>query len=110
MNHISDVPPQFYLVLTVDILSVDEDGSGIRLQKAVDHFHGRGLAAAGRPDQDDELPVRDGEVQVLENGGLSIAFGDVLELDHIAHSFTVTKRLAASAAVELPTRTMTSPA
>ena len=32
MDHISDVPPQLYLVLTVDILSVDEDGSGIRLQ------------------------------------------------------------------------------
>lgn len=93
LDHIADMPPQFHLVLGVDILPVDADGAGIGLQQAVDHLHGGGLAAAGRADQDHELSVWNGEIQVLEDRGLAIALGDVFKLDHIA-AFTPLSLLA----------------
>ena len=93
LDHIADMPPQFHLVLGVDILPVDADGAGIGLQQAVDHLHGGGLAAAGRADQDHELSVWNGEIQVLEDRGLAIALGDMFKLDHIA-AFTPLSLLA----------------
>ena len=51
------------------------------------------LPAAGRADQDHELSVGNGEIQVLEDRGLAIALGDVFKLDHIV-AFTPLSLLA----------------
>ncbi len=109
LDHVADVAAQLHLVLLVDVLAVDGDGAAVRLQQAVDHLHGGGFAAAGGPDEDHELTVLNGEVQVLEDRIFSIAFVHVFKLDHRGTSFTETKRWAASAAVGVPTRMMTSP-
>ena len=93
LDDIADMPPQFHLVLAVDIFSVDADGAGIRLQQAVDHLHGGGFTAAGGADQDHELSIGNGEIQVLQDRGLAIALGDVFKLDHTA-AFTPLSLLA----------------
>ena len=57
------------------------DLSSIRLvqpQKAADQ---RGLAAAGRPDQTEDLAVFHFEVEILEDDVLAVAEGDVLKYD-----------------------------
>ena len=93
LDDIADVAPELHLVLAVDVLAVDEDGPGVRLQQAVDHLHGGGLAAARGADEHHELPVRDGEVQVLEDRGLAVALGHMFKLDHMT-AFTPLSLLA----------------
>ena len=52
---------------TGDILALEQNFAGIRLQKACDQAQGRGLAAAGRTQQRNELFVMDIEVQSVQN-------------------------------------------
>ena len=49
----------------VDHAPVDADFARGRILEAGDHAQRRGLAAAGRPDEHDELAVLDGEAQIL---------------------------------------------
>ena len=49
----------------VDHAPVDADFAGGRILEAGDHAQRRRLAAAGRPDKDDEFAVLDGEAQIL---------------------------------------------
>ena len=88
LDDIADVAAQLHLVLGADILSVDADRTAVRLQQAVDHLHRGGLAAAGRTDQHHELSIRDGEVQVFEDGRFAVAFANMFKLDHVS-SFAV---------------------
>ncbi len=50
-------------------LVADADGAGVGVFQARHARQGRGLAAAGGPEQGGELPVRDGEVDALQDGG-----------------------------------------
>ena len=52
---------------TGDILALEQNFAGIRLQKACDQPQGRGLAAAGRTQQRNELFVMDIEIQSVQN-------------------------------------------
>src|ERR1039458_538701 len=49
----------------VDHAAVDADIAGGRIFEAGDHGQRRGLAAAGRPDENDEFAVLDGEAQIF---------------------------------------------
>ena len=49
----------------VDHAPVDTDFAGCRILEAGDHAQRRGLAAAGRADENDEFAVLDGETQIL---------------------------------------------
>ena len=82
LDDVADVAAQFYLVLGVDVLAVDGDGAGINVDQTVDGFEGSGFAAAGGADENHKLSIGDGEVQVLQNGGLAVAFADVFKLNH----------------------------
>ena len=48
-------------------LVADQDLAGGDLLQAGDHAQQRGLAAAGRTDQDDELAVVDGDVHAVDH-------------------------------------------
>ena len=89
LDDVADVAAQLDLVGLADVLSADADGAGIRLDEPVDGLQSRRLPAAGGADQDHELPVRDREGQVLQNGGFSITFANVFKFDHAvrSHSF-----------------------
>ena len=53
-----------------------------RVLEARDHVERRGLPAAGGPDQDDELPVGDLEVEVVDGeGAVGVALDHVVEDD-----------------------------
>jgi hypothetical protein len=66
-----------------DVAAVDEDPTGGRLDKAVDHAHGGGLAAAGGPDEDRQLAAHDVEGQLLHrHGAVRERLAHLLEPDH----------------------------
>ena len=69
----------------VRALAVDHDVPARRLDQVADDPEERRLAAAGRPDQGDELPGADLEVDALERPDLALCelLRDGLELDDI---------------------------
>jgi hypothetical protein len=70
------------------------DGAGAHFFQAGQHARGGGFAAAGGADKDEKFPVFDGDVQVMDGGGVSVAHGNVfvgnaghaLNLGSVAHS------------------------
>ena len=88
LDHVADPAAQPHRVHGRDVASVQEDRSARRLRHAVDHAHAGGLSAAAGADEDDELPLVEGEGHAL-HGGL-VALVDlryVFELEHISGSF-----------------------
>ncbi len=66
----------------VDALAADGQIAGADVLQADDHPQQRGLPAAGRPDEDDELAVGDVQVDVVHrDGAVGIPLGDTLEHD-----------------------------
>ena len=61
--------------------SVDADIPGGRILEAGNHAQSGRLAAAGRPDEDDELAVFDGEVQVLDRLNGAERFIEIAQFD-----------------------------
>ena len=84
LNHIADMAAQLHLVLQADILPIDGDDAGVRFQEPVDEFHGGGLTTPGWADQYHELSIRNREIQIFQDDGFSITFGDMLKLNHRA--------------------------
>ena len=84
LNHIADMAAQLHLVLQADVLPIDGDDAGVRFQEPVDEFHGGGLTTPGWADQYHELSIRNREIQIFQDGGFFIAFGDMLKLNHRA--------------------------
>jgi len=82
LNHIADMAAQLHLVLQADVLPIDGDDAGVRFQEPVDEFHGGGLTAPGWADQYHKLSVRNREIQIFQDYGFSIAFGDMLKSNH----------------------------
>src|SRR3712207_7593611 len=54
LDDITDAASQLRRIDGHDVLPVDRQAAAGRLDHAVDHPHRRRLAAAGRPDQDDD--------------------------------------------------------
>ena len=75
---------QLHLVLQADVLPIDGDDAGVRFQEPVDEFHGGGLTTPGWANQYHELSIRNREIQIFQDDGCSIAFGDMLKLNHRA--------------------------
>jgi hypothetical protein len=44
-----------------------------------DHAQGRGLATPGRPDENRERPVREFQIETLDDGVVAVLFDDVVE-------------------------------
>ncbi len=70
----------------------DEDAAGVDLFEAGEHAQGRGLAATGRTDEDEELAVTDLEVQLVDGrtGSTGVQAGGFVESHrcHCRFSFT----------------------
>ena len=81
LDDIADAAAQLIPVCLGHVLAVEIDMPAVRLDQAVDHFQGGGLAAAGRADEDGKLPLFDFKIQVVENGLVSIVQGHMLEAD-----------------------------
>src|SRR5690606_29301094 len=64
-----------------DGLAADENLTGRRFDKAGNETQGRRLAAAGRPEQTNQLSVLDGQRHVIDHGKLAIPFGKAPQLD-----------------------------
>src|SRR4029079_16329341 len=64
-----------------DVAVTDEDAPRIDGLEYGDAAPEGGLAAARGPEKDQELPILDVEVDVLERGGLSERLDDVLDAD-----------------------------
>ena len=64
-----------------DQIAVDEKLSLIGLQKARNQVQKRGLAAAGRAQQGQELSLADLQPDGLQRGGLAEGLGDTVDLD-----------------------------
>ena len=84
LDDVADAPAQLVRRAVGDVLALEPDDAARRLDDAVDHLHGRRLAAAGRTDEHDDLALRDDEVELAHGGlGLSrVALGEPLERDH----------------------------
>jgi hypothetical protein len=68
----------------VDARALDQDLPRVLLVEAGDRAEKRGLAAAGRPEEREELARPDGEADVVEDLQPRIALADVLEI-HAGH-------------------------
>ena len=64
-----------------DIAAGEPDGAGRGLLEAGDGAQERGLAAAGRAEDRDELARRDGEVDAMQHRRRAVADVEVLDLD-----------------------------
>src|SRR5665648_795053 len=81
LEHHRDVP---VLGLDVgDVAVADQDAAGVDVLQACEHPQGGGLAAAGRPDEDEELAVLDVQVERLDRWALGprVDPGGVVERD-----------------------------
>ena len=56
--------PQLFMGLPVDVLAVDQNASGTRLDQPIDVTDERGLAAPRQPHDAEDLAVADGEVDI----------------------------------------------
>ena len=84
LDDVADAASQLVRVALGHVLPVEDDASGGRLDDAVDHLHGGGLAAAGRPDQDHDLALGHLEGEAV-NRRLALTgepLGQLLEADH----------------------------
>ena len=83
LDDVADATTQVVGVLVGDVLVADVDPTAGRLDQPVDHLHRRGLAAARRADEHDDLAGGDLERDVVDRGaGLPrVLLGDVLEQD-----------------------------
>ena len=63
------------------VLAVQLDQAGRRLLEAADHAQRRGLAAAGRPQEGEELAVAHLEVDVVDGGDVAELLHDIHEPD-----------------------------
>ena len=80
-------------------IAEDLDATVIGHEHAVDHLQERRLAAAARADERRDPPRADGEIEVLEDGDVAKALGDVEKLDDLVHNRdTITFRRFTSAA------------
>ena len=64
-----------------EVLPVEQDLARGRLLEAGEHAHQRGLAAAGRAEQGEELALVDDEREIVDGDEIAEALGDVAELD-----------------------------
>ncbi len=83
LDHVADPPPQLVERQGADVGALEPHGPARRLDEAVDHLQRRGLAAARRPDESDELAPRDREVETSDRrtGGAGIDLGQIFEPD-----------------------------
>src|SRR5215831_3586128 len=65
-----------------DVVSIEHDRAGSRMQQSRDRLQRRGLAGSVRPDQGDELAFADGERHALERRHLAVATDDIAQLKH----------------------------
>ena len=78
----------------VDVAAVDADLAAGDVLEAGDHAQQRGLAAAGRADEDDELAMLDGQVDALDDLDRAIALANALEFEtgHVRFSASAAAR------------------
>ena len=67
-----------HLVRVHDGLAVHFDGAVLGILQTGDHPQGSGFAAAGGAEQCHELPILDGQVQVLQDVVFAVEFIDML--------------------------------
>ena len=83
LDHVADSAPQTDRVDAGHVLVVEVDAAAGRLDEPVHHLQGRGLPAAGRPDQHADLPFGHLEAQIGDrDGAVGKALGDGVEADH----------------------------
>src|SRR5580693_2117434 len=63
------------------VAAFETNGAVRRIEKTRDHLQGRGLAAAGRAEQGDELAFADGEAEGVDGDGLTKMLGDAVEFE-----------------------------
>src|SRR5690606_31619028 len=82
------------------ILPVEQDAALARLLEAGEHAQERGLAAARRAEQREELALVDRQRQIVDGGEVAEPLGDVLEGDIGACRRIVPRREASADAAE----------
>src|SRR5205085_9527435 len=100
LDDVTDAPAQHDGIGVGDVVAVQEDAAAGRLDQAVDHLHGRRLAAARRTDEDAHLALAHVQRQVIDRGRSgSVALGDLVQPDHVrvqGRSFPVLRARVAS--------------
>ena len=83
LNDVADAAAQLSRVERPGVGAVDSDPPTCRGDHPVDHAQGGGLAAAGRADQDRDLPGGRGEREVVDGGGaIGIRLAHGFESNH----------------------------
>ncbi len=87
LDDVADPAPQPHRFDVRDVLAVQQDPPGRRLDQPVHHLHRGGLAAPGRADERDQLALSHLERQVVHGDGpVGVALADMFETNHETHS------------------------
>ena len=103
LDDVADAAAQLGLVEAAGVLVVEHDPARGRLDHPVDHPQRRRLAAAGRPDEDGDLPGRRLERQRLDgHRAVGVLLADLVEPDHPATALPWAGRAGRGAAASVP--------
>ena len=80
MKNVADATPESVRLDFGNILAVQQDGSRVRLDKAVDHLEGGGFARAGSAQKHQQLTGLDGERERVDRLELPEALADLTKL------------------------------
>ena len=81
LNDIADAAPQFNGIDCADVLAADKDFAAGRGDEPVDKLEGGRLAAAGGPDENDELALLDVKIEGMEHLVFAVGHGDIFKFD-----------------------------
>ena len=94
---------------TGHIAAADQDAAGDGLAKAADQVQKRGLAAAGRAQEDDELSRCDFQADVVQGEGCAVAVADRLDRDSGGHLALRNRKISIRKTAEIETRKTSDP-
>ena len=92
LRHVADALARFH-VAGIDLAAIEARAALGQFQKPGQDLHRRGLAAAVRPEEAEDLARLNAEADVVNCGEVAEADGQILGLDHRAvHSFALARR------------------
>src|SRR5262249_58908699 len=101
LRHVAD-PPLVALEIVANLLPVEFDVPGGRLQKSDEHLHGGALPRPVRPEIAENLAGLDGKADAVDGRDAGVELGEVTDFEHGELDTTGTRQVPAEMCRGLP--------